>query len=444
MHGQLMRLIRLINNPVVVLLSLGIGLEICFVGLVCLGDLGAQVIPFLVSFTLSFIIYLAALSLLPTLIKSNRPSNKYGLSIMIILVFSFIFRITIIFSPPSLSDDIYRYLWEGRLVNEGENPFLNPPASEALSSYQNQYYEPINNKEVPTIYPPLAQYLFALSQILSPHPAAFKTMMAIIDMILVFILWRVLLFKGINPRRIVIYAWHPLPVIEFSGSGHIDVAAIALFVGALYLFLKNQKGGSLLALVFSILVKFFAFSLAPFFWFHGHRIRLMIILFGISFLFYLPFIEAGFNLLRGGMTYASRWHYNASLFDLLVWVTGSVSLSKVIILAAFSFAALLLGWKGSDPFKIAFFLTGLFLVLTPTLHPWYAAWIIPFLCLYPRWSWLYFSGAVMLSYYVLKGYGLTGEWIEAPWVRVVEYLPFFSLLFWELGTSIVLKKKGSN
>jgi hypothetical protein len=79
----------------------------------------------------------------------------------------------------------------------------------------------------------------------------------------------------------------------------------------------------------------------------------------------------------------------------------------------------------------SFMLTAIFLLLMPTLHPWYLIWIIPFLVFIPNWSWILFTFLIQSSYFVLKDYALFSEWNESVWILLIQYVPFYALLIWE-------------
>ena len=97
-------------------------------------------------------------------------------------------------------------------------------------------------------------------------------------------------------------------------------------------------------------------------------------------------------------------------------------------------AVLLPRWS-DDPLRIAAVLAAAFVVLSPTVHPWYVVWLIPFLCFSPRISWLYLSVAVVFSYRALSHLAATGVWLEEPWVRTLEYGPFVALLVLEAAVA---------
>jgi hypothetical protein len=82
-------------------------------------------------------------------------------------------------------------------------------------------------------------------------------------------------------------------------------------------------------------------------------------------------------------------------------------------------------------YYVGFVVLGNILLLTPTLHPWYLCWMVPFLVIFPNRAWIYFTGSVFLSYFILKGYVKTGVWEENIVVKLVEYLPFYTLLIYD-------------
>ena len=410
------------------LIAMGAGLQACMLALVAIGDLRLHVPAFLAVYLTAFGLYIAALAFL----RAQRRAAPGGLAAILFL--SLLFRVTLIFSPPSLSDDIYRYLWEGRLVLNGANPFAQAPDDPSLAPYRDEYHGLINNRGISTIYPPVAQGIFAVSQTFSRHPTPMKALAALGEFLLVLLLWRVLVARGMNPGKVLLYAWNPLPLIEFSGSGHIDVYAMLFLLLSLHLLDRERGEWSALALGLSFLTKFFAVCLLPLFWLRQRRAPPLLAFALLSLIAYLPFLDAGTDLFRGGVEYSTRWRFNGSIFELMVWITGAVSPSKALIGLLFGGATWLAArrWR-EEPFRAALFLAGLFVILSPTVHPWYVTWPLPFLCLYPRASWLYLSGAVVLSYWVLRGYAVTGEWIESSWVRPLEYAPFYLLLLLEVG-----------
>ena len=87
---------------------------------------------------------------------------------------------------------------------------------------------------------------------------------------------------------------------------------------------------------------------------------------------------------------------------------------------------------------------GLIFAVYPVLHPWYVCWIVPFLVIIPNRAWIFFSGAVFLSYLVLRGYVATGVWEEDPLVKLAQYLPFYGLLLYDGGRWLAQRSRHKN
>ncbi len=417
---------------------------------------------FEILFFLPFVVYLATIFLLgrqtgeggsggesgrdPIPRKPGRPSRKELLAI--ILLFSILFRALFFFGAPLLSDDVYRYYWEGKVAEEGHNPYEHAPDSEELAPLRDDEWEHINNKDVPASYPPLSQLVFRGGYLLYPDIMVFKIIFVCLDLGSVVLVFLLLKDFNVDPRFAIIYAWSPLVVIEFAHSAHNDSLPIFLTLLSFWALNRDQKALSATTLALGVMAKLFPLFFAPLL-FRSWGRKNTALFFGVLALLYLPFMSAGPGLFTGTSTYADRWLFNGSVFPLLVemlrplrGLLDPTDLAKVLILLVFSLALFYFvgdrsrgGHEGKKLFKYSFFLVGLYLILTPTLHPWYLIWLIPFLCVFRRWSWLLLSGLVVLSYIIYIDYDKSGGWTELWWVRVLEFLPFYVLFLMELGNS---------
>ena len=202
----------------IALLGSGIAVEACLVGMVALGDLRQHVAAFQALFLTAFAAMLVAFFA----VRGGQVRH----ALVLIVACAAVFRITAVVAEPTLSDDIYRYLWEGRVVLDGSNPYLNAPDSPHLAHLRDDLHASINHPEMTSIYPPAAQVVFAASQLLSSRPWSFKLLAALADLGVVAILCGLLAARG-RPRELVlVYAWHPLPIVEFAASGHLDVFGV--------------------------------------------------------------------------------------------------------------------------------------------------------------------------------------------------------------------------
>ncbi|HET6852400.1 MAG TPA: hypothetical protein VFH46_08745, partial [Pyrinomonadaceae bacterium] len=136
------------------------------------------------------------------------------------LIFAALFRLSIIFYAPYLSDDIYRYVWDGRVQSAGINPYRYIPADESLAELRDpKIYPKINRRDYArTIYPPVAEVSFLFITRLSESVTWMKAVMVGFEAVAVWALVQLLVSFGFARQRVLIYAWHPLAVWEFAGS----------------------------------------------------------------------------------------------------------------------------------------------------------------------------------------------------------------------------------
>src|SRR6476660_5550399 len=181
------------------------------------------------------------------------------------LIFAALFRIAILFYPPYLSDDIYRYIWDGRVQSVGINPYRYVPANESLAKLRDdKIYPNINRRDYArTIYPPVAEGAFFLTTRFSESVTWMKAVMVGCEAITVWALIQLLVSFGFARQRVLIYAWHPLIVWEFAGSGHLDALALAFIALALLARRKNADSLTAVLLAGATCVKLFPAVLFP-------------------------------------------------------------------------------------------------------------------------------------------------------------------------------------
>ncbi len=357
--------------------------------------------------------------------KSSRRSD-----IALVLLVAAILRAIFLLTDPVLSDDVFRYVWDGRVQHAGINPYLYTPNDPNLTALRNEIpeiYAGINNKDIPTIYPPLMQLLFYAATAVSSSLLWMKALFTLFDVALIFALARLLSALGLLPLRALVYAWSPLPIVEIAGSGHNDVAAVFFLVAALWAFERRRPLGSIALATASGLAKLAGFALLPIFA-RFVRLRTFWTVPLATALTVIPYASAGELAFRGLREYALRWRGNDSLFHILFLLTGSLSSAKLAVAAILVALTLGLLRRKTPPVPAFFWTLGAILLLTPTLHPWYLLWIAPLLAVFPHPAWLFLEASVALSYHA-SYLATTGEpWQEVPWVKLLEYGPFFLLL----------------
>ena len=164
------------------------------------------------------------------IVLRDKGSDAKGTrrAVAFILVVAAILRVMLIPIDPE-STDINRYVWDGRVQGAGINPYGHIPADPALKFLRDDdIYPDINRKEyAPTIYPPMAQIVFYLTTRVSEQIWVMKSVMVAFDAIAILAVMRLMKARNIPPTRILLYAWHPVPIWQFAADGHIDAVAIA-------------------------------------------------------------------------------------------------------------------------------------------------------------------------------------------------------------------------
>src|SRR5258708_15718027 len=150
--------------------------------------------------------------------------------------------------PPNLSRDSWRYLWDARATLHGFSPYVYAPVDKALRPLIDNVLFPNSRfRTAPTIYPPGAQGIFLLSYVLAPANLFFlKGIFLIFDMITCIALIILLGRKGLDQRRVILYAWCPLPIVEFAIQGHVDVITLTFVILAVLSATNHSVRGYLL------------------------------------------------------------------------------------------------------------------------------------------------------------------------------------------------------
>lgn len=277
------------------------------------------VVPFVLHFLAAFGAYAAVL---PLLFRRTPPWTSPSLSL--ILGCALVFRLTAFLIPPIWDDDLYRYLWDGRVGIHGINPYLYAPDAPEMESMQNDHYDMVSFKSIRTIYPPLFQFLFQLSQWIAPSSLFFlKSLALLFDLALIVVLLSILRKLGYPPAWILIYAWNPLPIKEFANSGHMDSLVLFLLFLSLKLVLDGRMVLAHLTLGLSVLAKLFSGIALPFLLLvsfrKSHRAFFpsLAVFAGVLILGYIPFAEAGPRMFEGLSIYSRYWNFNAGPFWLI-------------------------------------------------------------------------------------------------------------------------------
>lgn len=205
-----------------------------------------RLVTFMAAWGVCFCLYFVA----SIWVMMTRPLKGGWLWVELGLILggAIVFRFMLINLPLELSPDVWRYLWDARVTLHGYSPYIYAPSAQVLIPLRNIVFANAIYRQTPTEYPPGGQIFFILGYLLNPtNPVGLKVLFVLLDSMTCGVLTVLLARKGLDPRRVVIYAWSPLPIVEFAIAGHSDVIAISFMVLAVLFALSSRQGVRLLA-----------------------------------------------------------------------------------------------------------------------------------------------------------------------------------------------------
>ncbi len=382
-------------------------------------------------FELVFFIYSILFALYLLLVKNK---SNY------LFLFGVLSRIVLLFSIPNLSQDIYRFIWDGRLILEGINPLTSRPnelqhlpnAAWFISKMGNLSASNYSN------YPPLAQYVFAIVAFLGHGNVIleiifFKFILVLADVVTFKFGQKILEKLTLDSNRIFYYFLNPLVILEGIANAHFEVLMIMFFcLGSYYLIsLKQIKAGVFIALAIST-------KLIPIFYlasqFRFSELKNRIWFYMISFLVlvgsFLPYFNVNFlnNYSSTIGLWFGKFEFNGSLyilirelgFKLLGYNINALYGKSLIV-----FLVLFLLWQMEKFKKIIFFdsfvhfqtFLLLYFLCSTTVHPWYVITLVFLNVFHIRLSVIIWSFTIILSYFAYNNL----EFKEYPLVLILEY-----------------------
>ncbi len=447
------------------LLVVGAAMELAFLSFYATDDPHLDVILFIVVNGYCFLL-LSYLVFRPSDEPQAQTTPVHQRSVALIIIgFALVFRFTLVFHQPVASDDIFRYLWDGKVAAAGYNPFeYSPLDSQLVHLHTDVLPGLINFPEMRTIYPPLAQLFFRLSNLLwGDSVIGMKLLLVLADLASILIIALLCSPHSVFrvprsafrvppsafsvppsafsfPLSLLLYAWSPLPIMYVALDGHIDGLGIPLLL--LFVLLARKGRGILSAIVLGLgaLAKLYPLFVAPFlplFFEGGKRFWLPFVTVALLVLGYLLYVEPSGGVLESLLVYNTRFEFNGAVYTVAKMFLGSAVSHAVN-------GILLLGWLlflylRRLPLAETILLVFLgFLILSPTAHPWYFTWLAALLPL--RWSLSTFVllGLSNLSNIVVYQDRTTGVWEDSPVILFVEYVPFLVLFVREIMNREIL------
>lgn len=421
------------TGQLVWLIFMGVFQECVWASMQFLGPLREHTGSFL------FLVFLAFIPYLWTFFRVPLKTRK---SVWIVISFAFLFRLTLLPSPPYQSEDAYRYIWDARMASMGINPYEHAPnAPELEQARDNLVYPMINSKPYVTAYPPVSQVLFRASfALFGSSVLAMKGIFCLFEFLTLLVAWKLLVLWGKSLQPLILMAWNPFFIFEFSHSGHSDSAMMFLLLFSVYLLARNRKHWAAVCYAGSVLAK-----LHPALWFPlflrrmGWKPMVSGIAAGLALMFVYFDPALLLRYMKSLGLYFRLFEFNASIHYLIRFIgrwAFDESWDKLIgpyLGAALIAVAILIFWKfpirdARDVLHAGFWLMTADLCLATTVHPWYISWAAIALPFFPYAFMVYWTGACFLSYVAYTYHPVH----EPVWVLLVEYIPVYGLMVWEI------------
>lgn len=373
-----------------------------------------------------------------------------NISFKVALTFGIVFRILFLIAIPALSQDFYRFIWDGRLLALGGNPFLDTPNQ--ILSHTHIFDAHFLVAKMGDLsannfsnYPPLNQAIFGITAWLSRDSLLlnlilFRIIIILADVGIFFFLRKILSYLKKPTHFANLYFLNPLVIIELTGNLHFEGVMMFFFALALYLLIcKKYYSLSALMMACSILIKLLPLLLLPFILrkigfkasIKYYSLCIFICILSFAF-FYDPLLIQHYTKTVG--LWFGKFEFNASIYYLFrevgFWITGYNIigiLGKLLPVSVLAFMGYLSLKKGEtqNPQFLTYMLISLsaYFFVSTTVHPWYLITLL-FLNVFANfryvWVWSY---TVILSYFAYSN----PDFKESPWLLFIEYLPVYYL-----------------
>ncbi len=390
------------------------------------------------------------------LIWHRQKKQNGGFATLFWVLVGMLARLVLVFAPVLWSDDIYRFIWDGRLVAEGIHPFLHTPQWYAdrgfpVEGLDSGLFGRLNSPEYHTVYPPLAQAVFALSGLIFPKSVVggivvIKLLLLMAECLTVWVLNRLQTERHTFSLSVT-YALNPLAIMEGCGNGHFEVAALAFVLIGVYMLRDQRLWSGSAPFAAAVALKLTPLIFMPLLWrYLGFRRGLY---FQIGFavivvLLFLPLLHPDvlYNMSESLDLYFRQFQFNASVYYFIRWLgyahvgydIGEASGPMLGIASAVSILIAALLYKpvrerdGIVGLARMMTWTGLVhLSLSAVVHPWYVLLIFGVGLVgnlrFPIW----WTGLVILSY----SHYAQGQYEERFGWITLEYVLLWITILWE-------------
>ncbi len=377
------------------------------------------------------------------ILRTVRPFSLFGRDLPLLFwlgAIALVIRLVVLVGSEdssTLSPEAHRYVWEGKMVFDGYNPYTVTPADIGTPEVgESQSRGGIAAPHLPATHPPLAQYLFATAYVLHHDSVHGFRMLSFTFELLTLLAIIVLVAPEIQKRpfqswSVLIYAFAPAVILPFLLCSHLDILAAPFFIFGLVSLRRGMAARSGILLALAALVTPFPLIVAPIMLFHfegRERFRFLVGFIAVYILLHLPFVPgAGLDAFTAAFTPTDSLPTNGLIYSALAALLRDPGYALIAtgLLLALTVAAAALPLRNRVPqaSRRMFFVVAVALLLSPTLYPEHLVWLLPFIVLRRNIPFLAFSATILLTWYPLLA-AEAGQTPDYPWwLTLLIYLP---------------------
>jgi alpha-1,6-mannosyltransferase len=341
-----------------------------------------------------------------------------------LLLLGILLRGCLFFFEPQWSEDGARFLWDGELLRQGQNPYGLTPTQVREQQGQGsgvsaQLFQDLNSPNYYSVYPPLNQAFFWLGALAAQGSIAqgyfaLRCLLLLGEIGVFYLLWGLMVRFQLPGKQILLYWFNPLVILEVVGNLHFE-GFVLLFLLASLGSLSRQKlewSGAFWGL--AVGMKLLPLLIAPaFFFWKGVRNSSQFwgMAAGVLVLTFLPLVywNAWENFLQSLELYQGKFEFNASFYYLFraigyelagfntIWYLTKIGVVITLL------GAVWISWKRSNVsiFEIPGVWVQLYLLyflFQPVVHPWYLLPGLGLSILSRQWTFLLWSFGAIFSY----------------------------------------------
>lgn len=401
--------------------------------------------------------------------------KKYGWNFWLLASFGLIFRLVFLIALPNLSQDFYRFLWDGRLLIQGINPYLftpeqflnNVPPKTLLSNWSLEAWSSISVGQAEELYagmgklngshysnyPPVNQFFFGIAALFAGKSIlgsaiVLRITIILADLGILYFGKKLLENLKLPVQNIFWYFLNPFIIIELTGNLHFEGVMIFFVVWSLYLLQKGKWFWAAILLGMSVSVKLLPLLLLPLFFKYFSEEKSSVRFDFIKlFKFYVvtvvsvaltfaPFLSSEFisNFLATIGLWFQNFEFNASIYYIIRWIGFQTigwniiaDVGKILPLVVIAVILMITFFRSNA--KTTQLITGMlfaisaYFLLSTTVHPWYIATPLA-LSIFTKYKFpIVWSMVVMLSYhaYEIDGFNENLGWVALEYTIVIAF-----------------------